>query len=109
MAAGLKRITLKVRVEAASPASASASIRSGFGDVQQQQEDVISADGTPNLAIMRHLLSIFMEHFGSQFPFLDLQSLDTALLAGNGSVFMFDCIAAIASRCVLIVLYTSWS
>ena len=93
--AGLKRITLKVRVESASPSSSVNLARSGAGDAT---EPVVNPDGSPNVTIMHHLLGVFMEHFGCQFPALDHQSLDSDLLIGNGSVFLFLCMAAIASR-----------
>lgn len=59
---------------------------------------MISPDGRPNASIMRHLLDVFMVHFGCQFPFLDRQSLDAKIEARTGSVFLLNSIAAIAAR-----------
>jgi hypothetical protein len=52
----------------------------------------------PTTPIMRHLLDVFLVHFGSQFPFLDRQSLEAKIDARTGSVFLMNCIAAIAAR-----------
>ena len=67
-------------------------------DPKDIPEEVVSPDEAPNVAIMRHLLGVCMDHFGSQFPFLDQQTLDSDLVAGNGSMFLFDCIAAVSCR-----------
>ncbi|KAK4687588.1 hypothetical protein P7C73_g2528, partial [Tremellales sp. Uapishka_1] len=97
IAPGLKRIILKVKVDhptvqshGDTPQSAS-----GFGDIS---EELASADRMPSASIMRHLLHLFLEHFGSQFPFITRQSLESATDARTGSVFLFHCIAGMAAR-----------
>jgi hypothetical protein len=52
----------------------------------------------PHPVVMKHLLQLFMEHFGCQFPFLDQSTLEAAIDNRGGSVFLFLCIAAVAAR-----------
>lgn len=90
IAPGLKKITLKVRMD-------SPSKRDVFGGPQTTGQ-LFQPNGMPDLVIMQHLLDVFMTHFGCQFPFLDRHRLDHELESGTGSVFLFNCIAATAAR-----------
>lgn len=92
IAPGLKRLSLKVRVEPQRPTYPSPSPSGLIG------EDLFRADGMPAAPVMRHLLDIFAERFGAQFPVLDQASLLKDLEAGTGSVFLFNCIAATTAR-----------
>ncbi|ORY23128.1 fungal-specific transcription factor domain-domain-containing protein [Naematelia encephala] len=97
IAPGLKRITLKVRVD--SPRSTrSAASPMTVTSIGNDTMEVIGENGMPNPVIMSHLLDVFMEHFGCQFPCLNRAELDQSLASGTGSVFLFTCIAAIAAR-----------
>ncbi|OCF32313.1 hypothetical protein I316_05981 [Kwoniella heveanensis BCC8398] len=92
---GLQRIILKVRVQAPGTISqASTPISPGVKMV----DDVIGPDRVPHPAIMKHLLHVFMEHFGCQFPFLDKHALESAIDSRTGSTFLLVCIAAVAAR-----------
>ncbi|KAL7424239.1 hypothetical protein Q5752_001825 [Cryptotrichosporon argae] len=99
IAPGLKRITLKVRVHdpytaiAASPQVGGPGMGPGDGPAE-----LIAADGSPSTPIMRHLLDVFMTHFGCQFPFLDRRDIEAKIEARTGSVFLLNSIAAIAAR-----------
>ncbi|BEI95017.1 uncharacterized protein CcaverHIS019_0705980 [Cutaneotrichosporon cavernicola] len=80
IAPGLKRLSLKVRVAPSSPAHLPSPM--GMGD--------IGVDGMPSPPLMAHLLQVFNEHFGCQFP---------ALKQGpEGNVFLSNAIAATAAR-----------
>jgi hypothetical protein len=61
-------------------------------------DDLIGPDGMPSAPIMRHLLDVFMQHFGCQFPFVDQADLERKIADGTGSVFLLLSIAAIAAR-----------
>jgi hypothetical protein len=61
-------------------------------------QEVIAPDGAPSTAIMRHLLDVFMVHFGCQYPFLDRSSLEAKIESRTGSTFLLNSIAAIAAR-----------
>lgn len=66
------------------------------------------ADGrVPSVSIMRHLIEVFREHFGSQFPCLDLAQCMSDLETGNGSVFLLNCIAAVSARYVAALYLTT--
>lgn len=60
--------------------------------------ELFGPNRAPAGPIMRHLMALFEEHFGSQLPFLDLKRLQEDLDAGNGQVFLLNCIAACAAR-----------
>jgi hypothetical protein len=62
--------------------------------------EVVGSDGMPNVSIMKHLLDLFIMHFGCQFPFLDRNRLEADLEVGTGSIFLLNCIAATSSRWV---------
>ena len=62
--------------------------------------EVIAPDGAPNTALMRHLLDVFIVHFGCQYPFLDRATLDGKIESRIVSVFLLNSIAAIAARWV---------
>lgn len=98
IAPGLKKITLKVRVNTPQDTWQKASPQvtvPGPGDTPQE---LITTDGMPSVIIMRHLLDVFMTHFGSQFPFIDRTDLEAKIDARTGSVFLLLSIAAIAAR-----------
>ena len=86
-------MTLKVRLdepgglESRSPATES-----------QTGVELFDRDRVPNPGIMRHLLELFAKHYGCQMPGLDLIGLQRDLEAGNGSVFLLNCVAAVAAR-----------
>lgn len=91
IAPGLKRLSLKVRIENEprtypSPAPGLVS------------DDMFGTDGMPVTPVMQHLLDVFSERFGCQFPALEREALLRDLEAGSGSVFLFNCIAAMAAR-----------
>jgi hypothetical protein len=94
---GLKKITLKVRVNNPQHQFTFPLSNTPSSNGQSTQE-VVGADGMPTPAIMRHLLDVFMVHFGSQFPALDKASLEAKIEAGTGSVFLLNAIAGIAAR-----------
>lgn len=93
IAPGLKRLSLKVRVE---PPRTHPSYPSP--GVLGTGEDLFRADGMPSAPVMRHLLDIFAERFGCQFPVLNHACLVRELEEGRGSVFLFNCVAATAAR-----------
>lgn len=92
---GLKRITLKVRIEHPSAPFAAATYSDSPGTSLQR---LVDSDGAPTSEIMKHLLDIFFLHFGCQFPFLDRQILEDQVDRRNGSVFMMNCVAGLAAR-----------
>lgn len=67
----------------------------GPGDVAQE---LIAPDGAPSTLIMRHLLDVFITHFGCQFPFIDRVDLEAKIESRTASVFLLLSIAAIAAR-----------
>ncbi|WVQ94609.1 hypothetical protein IAU59_001689 [Kwoniella sp. CBS 9459] len=92
---GLQRIILKVRVQAPGTVSqASTPVSPGVKMV----DDIIGPDRMPHPVMMKHLLHVFMEHFGCQFPFLDQQALEASIDNRTGSTFLLVCIAAVAAR-----------
>jgi hypothetical protein len=95
---GLKRITLKVRVDSPQETLQKASPRTALQGQGDTAQEVIAADGAPSTPIMRHLLDVFMVHFGCQFQFLDRQGLETKIENRTGSVFLLNCVAAMAAR-----------
>ena len=97
---GLRRITLKVRIDNPKDVWRTFSPHLAVQGCGETTREVISPDGLSSTLIMRHLLDIFMSHFGCQFPFLDRQSLESKIEARTGSVFLLNSIAAIAARCV---------
>ena len=60
--------------------------------------DIFSNDQLPSPSLMRHLFELFDERFASQFPYLDTARLQGQLEAGQGSVFLLNCIAALTAR-----------
>ena len=60
--------------------------------------DLFTADGTPEPSIMKHLLDLFMLHFGCQFPSIDKDDIISKIDANEGNVFLLDCIAGVAAR-----------
>jgi hypothetical protein len=106
---GLKRITLKVRVDnpqatwrptfPETSLGALGAPGTGIGSGPTiPVEEVIAPDGMPTTPIMRHLLDVFMTHFGCQFPFVDRQDLESKIEERTGSVFLLNSIAAMAAR-----------
>lgn len=63
-------------------------------------EEVIGADGIPTSHVMMELISVFMVHFGSQFPCIDRRDLEAKVHARTGSSFLLNCIAGISARSV---------
>jgi hypothetical protein len=106
--AGLKKITLKVRVADSVAAFKASSPRAAFSEMDQVPQQVIDPNGMPSPPIMRHLLDVFFIHFGSQFPFLNKVELGNAVETGTGSAFLFNAIAAIAARSVTSALFSSF-
>lgn len=47
---------------------------------------------------MKHLLDIFMVHFGCQFPFIDKRLVVQQIESRTGSVFLQNCIAGLSAR-----------
>ena len=95
---GLKRITLKVRVDNPQDAWRNYSPRPAVQGPNDLPQEVISTDGAPSTPIMRHLLDVFMVHFGCQFPGLDRVALESKIESRTGSTFLLLSIAAIAAR-----------
>lgn len=104
---GLKRITLKVRVDNPQATWRPSLPESSLGGLGAPGigsgptipvDDVIAPDGMPTTPIMRHLLDVFMTHFGCQFPFVDRQDLESKIEERTGSVFLLNSIAAMAAR-----------
>jgi hypothetical protein len=100
IAPGLKRMTLRVRVtdEASVRGVAGRSPGETIFPSPGQAGELFDAPRTPSAVIMRHLIELFREHFGCQFPFLDLDRYLADLQEDNGSVFLLNCIAATAAR-----------
>lgn len=98
IAPGLKKITLKVRVQDHQAALKAPSPHAAFLEMGDVPQNLIGADGMPTPPIMQHLLEVFMVHLGSQFPFLDRDVLVRQVEARTGSAFLFNCIAAVAAR-----------
>lgn len=94
MFSGLKRLTLKVRVE--SPPATLNIATPGITHAEGPQTQVY--EGMPPKHLMRHLIETFIQHFGCQFPSLEKETLEADLQGNTGSVFLFNCIAATASR-----------
>jgi hypothetical protein len=61
-------------------------------------EEVIGPDGIPPVHIMLELVSVFMIHFGAQFPCLDRRDLEAKIRYRTGSSFLLNSIAGIAAR-----------
>jgi hypothetical protein len=110
-APGLKRITLKVRIDTPEEALQRMSPRVPLGNAAangatggrgvgegQQPVQLLSPDGSPDPTIMRHLLDVFMVYFGCQFPFIDRADIERKIEARTGNVFLLNCIAGIAAR-----------
>ena len=94
---GLKRITLKVRVDPFDRLQRGTSHTLTAVPGQLPQE-VINAEAMPNQVIMQHLLSVCMAHFGCQFPFLDQATLEEQIVLGTGPVFLLNAIASVSAR-----------
>lgn len=96
---GLKQYTLKVRVE-----TPQETWRRDPHNLPKQSgepmEEVIAPDGIPPAHIMMELISVFMIHFGSQFPCIDRRDLESKVHARTGSSFLLNSIAGIAARYV---------
>jgi hypothetical protein len=96
---GLKQYTLKVRVE-----TPQETWRRDPHNLPQQSgepmEEVIGPDGIPPVHIMLELVSVFMIHFGSQFPCIDRRDLEAKIRYRTGSSFLLNSIAGIAARSV---------
>jgi hypothetical protein len=91
---GLKRTTLRVRLDDSQiPGSAQPGVTFGV------TAELIGADGVPDQTIMRHLLDLFMVHFGCQFPFVERAKVERDIERQTGSVFLHNSIAAVAARC----------
>lgn len=97
---GLKRITLKVRVDTPQEALAKASPHTLPGTFPPEAPglELVASDGAPSTLIMRHLLDVFMQHFGCQFPFLDKRELEQKIESRTGNAFLLNCIAGLAAR-----------
>ena len=94
--AGLKRITLKVRID--TPAEALQRTSPNAAGSANVGQDLFMADGTPEPSIMKHLLDLFMLHFGCQFPSIDKEDMISKIDAKEGNVFLLNCIAGVAAR-----------
>ena len=94
---GLKQYTLKVRVE-----TPQETWQRDPHNLPQQSgepmEEVIGADGIPPVHIMPELVSVFMIHFGAQFPCIDRRDLESKIHSRTGSSFLLNSIAGIAAR-----------
>ena len=94
---GLKQYTLKVRVE-----TPQETWRRDPHNLPQQSgepiEEVIGPDGIPPVHIMLELVSVFMIHFGAQFPCIDRRDLEQKIRFRTGSSFLLNSIAGIAAR-----------
>ena len=94
---GLKQYTLKVRVE-----TPQETWQRDPHNLPQQSgepmEEVIGADGIPPVHIMLELVSVFMIHFGAQFPCIDRRDLESKIHSRTGSSFLLNSIAGIAAR-----------
>ncbi|ORY29983.1 fungal-specific transcription factor domain-domain-containing protein [Naematelia encephala] len=95
---GLKRITLKVRVDNPHDTWRNSSPRPAVSGPGESTQEIFAPDGMPSPAIMRHLLDVFMIHFACQFPFIEKESIGPKIESRTGSVFLFTSIAAIAAR-----------
>jgi len=94
IAPGLKKYTLRVRVQA--PQDNAVGLITDTAATGQGE--LIGPDGLPPAPIMRHLLDVFMTHFGCQFPFIDRGDLEGKIENRTGSVFLLLSIAAVAAR-----------
>lgn len=96
---GLKRITLKVRVNPPNEVPSSSPYTTGLlqGSPEAAQE-IHGSDGMPGANVMRHLLDVFFHHMGAYFPSLERQTLESQIKDKTGSVFLFNCIASVAAR-----------
>lgn len=92
---GLKRVTIKVRLDAPPAMSPGVSPGSLLG-VDASHENLFDESGLPRAAILTHLLDIFEQHFECQFPALSRVCLETARERGNA--FLLNCVAAMAAR-----------
>ena len=101
--AGLKQYTLKVRVE-----TPQETWRRDPHNLPQQSgepiEEVIGPDGIPPVHIMLELVSVFMIHFGAQFPCIDRRDLEAKIRYRTGSSFLLNSIAGIAARSVFTIV-----
>ncbi|KAK1921479.1 hypothetical protein DB88DRAFT_513497 [Papiliotrema laurentii] len=93
IAPGLKRITLKVRVEPPRKTSPGTT-----EDWMEKAPEVLMPNGMPSLMIMDHLLDLFDTYFGCQFPALEKDTLKEDIHRGGGSIFLLNCIACSAAR-----------
>lgn len=96
MHSGLKRLTLKVRV-ARPLGNGRDQPWSPAGGIDDPAE-MVESDGMPNSFVMKHLLDLFVQHFGCQYPSIDRERLEADIEGRTGSVFLLNCIAATASR-----------
>lgn len=98
IAPGLKKITLKVRVHTPQDAWAAASPQAAVNGLGEAAQELIAADGAPSTPVMKHLLEVFLAHFGCQFPFVERADLESKIENRTASVFLQLSIAAIAAR-----------
>lgn len=94
IAPGLKKVTLKVRVNtpsweaAASPAAA----------LDASAGELLAPDGFPATPVMLHLLDVFRTHLGAQFPLVGELGLEAGVENRTASLFLLLAIAATAAR-----------
>ncbi|ORX40132.1 hypothetical protein BD324DRAFT_260361 [Kockovaella imperatae] len=97
IAPGLRKITLKVKIDRQSTTSQNVS---PINDLQDFDPgiDIFEPNGMPVKPIMRHILQIFSTHYECCFPYLDSTSLLQQLETDTGSVFLFNSIAGFVAR-----------
>lgn len=95
IAPGLKKVTLKVRVNTPSGEAAAAS---PTALLDSSAGELFAPDGFPATPIMLHLLDVFRVHFGSQFPIVSELGLAAGIENRTASLFLLLSIAAIAAR-----------
>lgn len=93
IAPGLKKVTLKVRVntpsgEATTPSAA----------LDGSASELFAPDGFPATPVMLHLLDVFRVHFGAQFPLVAELGLEAGVENRTASLFLLLAIGAIAAR-----------
>ena len=98
---GLKRITLKVRLDNNADAPSVSMTHPDVGlrkSTNTSQDRLVDEGGMPRYDLMVHLLDVFMIHFGCQYPALSRPQLERDLEQRLGSTLLFNCIASTASR-----------
>ena len=97
---GLKKITLNVVInvlEETWKVPSPGTVPYGYG---AHPPNIFSPDGAPNTPLMRHLLDVFIQHFGCQFPFIEFSPLAAKIETGTASMCCRNCskVSAVCPR-----------